>query len=89
MEIDQTSSEIYKDLMDQAVEALGWAKAKAEEFLQYANELEERANTYRKLAATLVIEARSQADEMADLLLAEFPMEEPVQEEEGPETVGI
>lgn len=82
MEIDETKDEQFKELMESANEALKWAREKAEEFLLYANELEERANRYRKLAATMVIEARSYADETADLLMAEFPFDQDQPKEE-------
>lgn len=74
MSDEETASEQFKSLMEDANQALLWAKEKAEEFLAYANELEERASRYRQLAATMIIEAREYADEMATLLLAEFPM---------------
>lgn len=73
--IEDDSGEQIKELMESANDALVWARARAEEFLVYANELEARANAFRRLAATMVTEAMNYTEEIGDLIVAEFPME--------------
>lgn len=71
---DDVSDQI-EYIMVQGNEKLFWARKKANEFLEHANFLEERATQFRQLAGTMVIEAECFNDEIAELLLAEFPME--------------
>jgi hypothetical protein len=60
-------------LIDGAAEKVTWAKAMARNFLEYANELEERAEQYRHLAAIMILEANGYAEEVSKLLTAEYP----------------
>lgn len=62
------------DLMEQGNEKLMWAREMANNLLEHANVLEERAARFRELAANMVLEAQAFNDEIADLLVAEFPM---------------
>ena len=74
-------SEQIEYIMIQGNEKLFWARKKANEFLEHANFLEERANQFRQLAGTMVMEAECFNDEIAELLIAEFPMEPDTSEE--------
>lgn len=71
---DSTSE--FEQLIDEAADKVSWSRKKALEFLDHANDLEERANTYRKLAASMISEAQEFASEIADLMEAEFPLED-------------
>ena len=71
------------NLIDGAAEKVQWARQKAVEFLEHADSLEERANSYRHLAGLMLVEAQSYAGEISDLLAAEFPTEDtPIGNEE-------
>ena len=73
---DPTSEEFIEELIDQSTDRVKWAREKAIELLEYASFLEERANSFRGLAAQLVVEARTMAEEIGDLLLVEFPFDD-------------
>lgn len=62
-------------LIDGAADKVQWARAKAVEFLEYADSLEERASSYRHLAGLMVVEAQMYAGEVSELVAAEFPTE--------------
>lgn len=71
------STEMYGSMIEDAASAARWNRKWANKFLDYANELEDRAQKFRNLAAQLVIEARDCAEEVSTLIASEFPMEVP------------
>jgi hypothetical protein len=78
----QDISEEIGDLMEQGNEKMQWARRQANILLEHANFLEQRANSFRRLAAEMVLEAQNFIDELADLITAEFPMDLPGDTEE-------
>jgi uncharacterized coiled-coil DUF342 family protein len=71
-EMDSTG--MFSHLMDNNAEKMQWNKNSAVELLAMADELEEQAEKYRHLAATLILDAQGYADATASLLRMEFPM---------------
>lgn len=73
------AEEIFGELMTKSAEIMKWNRKHALDLLEKANEIEARAavvaNSYRGLAASLILEAQAYADDQADLLMAEFPLE--------------
>lgn len=72
---DDVSDEI-EDIMRQGNEKLMWARDMAKNLLEHAIFLEERSARMRNLAAMMILESQAFNDEIADLLVAEFPMED-------------
>ena len=70
-----TAEEQTGHLIDGAAEKVHWARMKATELLEHADDLEKRAEHYRHLAALMILEAQGYAGEISDLLATEFPME--------------
>ena len=74
------AEDIFCELMTKSAEVTKWNRKHALKLLDKANDIEERAarvaNTYRELAASLVLEAQAYADDQIDLLMAEFPIED-------------
>lgn len=82
----ETADEQTARLIDGAAEKVNWAREKAKELLEHADDLENRAEQYRHLAALMIIEAQGYAGDISDLLATEFPMtdiEEPESEDNG------
>lgn len=81
-------TEIAK-LIDDSTRMTKWNRRQALFLLQKANEVEERAaniaNSLRATAAAFVIEARENADDVADYIEAEFPLIDPNNEEKDDE----
>jgi len=79
--------EIFSDLMTKSVAVTKGNRKSALRLLDKANDIEERAaivaNKYRELAAALILEAQSYANDVADMLVEEFPLEVPEDSEEG------
>lgn len=71
-ELDSTG--MFSRLMEDNAEKMQWNKNSAVELLAMADELEEQAEKYRHLAATLILDAQGYADATAALLAMEFPM---------------
>lgn len=76
-EVNDTVGEQIGELMQQANESLSWARKQAQAFLEHASFLEERANSFRKLAHDMVMEAHAFNEEIAMMITAEFPMDLP------------
>jgi len=74
------SDALYSEVMTMTAKVVRSNRKEATRLLEKANEVEERAavvaNTYRELAAALVIEAAEYARDQADNLLSEFPLED-------------
>lgn len=73
MSIEDTAEEMNGHLIDGAAEKVQWGRAMATEFLEYADQLEDRAEKFRHLAALMILEAQNYASEVSTLLSAEFP----------------
>lgn len=73
-EMDSTG--MFGHLMDQSSEKVKWNRSVAVQLLEEADWLEDLAEKYRHLAATLILEAQDFSKNTADLLSKEFPMEE-------------
>lgn len=71
-----TSDSYFTELMDDASDKMKWARQCANQLLEFAQGLENRAGIMRGLAATMVLEAQALADETMDLLTMEFPTED-------------
>lgn len=71
---DMDSTGMFGHLMDDSSEKMAWNRNAANELLEMANALEERAEKYRHLAAVLVLDAQAFAEETANLLAMEYPM---------------
>lgn len=69
-----TADEQTAKLIDGAAEKVQWARNRAKDLLEHADDLENRAEQYRHLAALMVLEAQGYAGEISDLLFTEFPM---------------
>lgn len=67
------SSEFFSELMDDASDKMKWARTCANQLMEFAQGLENRANLMRGLASSMVLEAQALADETMDLLTMEFP----------------
>ncbi|MET0466977.1 MAG: hypothetical protein ABW007_27715 [Chitinophagaceae bacterium] len=67
-------------LIDGAAEKVQWARKMANEFLEHAAYLRDRADAYTHLAGTMIVEANNHAAEIANLVNAEFPTLDDVQE---------
>lgn len=76
---DPTADEFIEELIDQSTDRIQWARKTATELLEYATFLEERANSFRGLAAQIVVEARTMTEEIGDLLLIEFPFDDTIE----------
>jgi hypothetical protein len=88
VKIPETSEEAFAELMTDAANGVKWAKKIATEMLEYADYLEEKAAKMRHVAALMIIEARDNADEIGELLIAEFPLDDDptyAEDEDGPE----
>lgn len=71
-------------LLDENMDMIQHSRDSAMQLLELANRHQEVAEKYRHLAAVLILEAQAQAEENADLLAMEFPMED-LQPEAGEE----
>lgn len=71
---------LYGEVMTMTAQVVRSNRKEASKLLDKANEIEQRAailaNTYRELAASLVLEAVEYAKNQGDLLLSEFPLED-------------
>lgn len=80
------STDAFGDLIDDAHEKTKWNRQTAMDLLEKANEIErqaaETADKLRNLAGLLVLEAQAFAEDTANYLMAEFPMEEGVNGQE-------
>lgn len=78
--------DIFGDLMTKSAVVTKGNRKSALKLLDKANDVEERAaivaNKYRELAAALILEAQSYANDVADMLVEEFPLEVPGDSEE-------
>lgn len=78
MEKPRPFDQVATDLMDDAADKVKWARKQANKLLARASEIEEQAaitaDKFREAAASLIIEASSWADDVADILQAEYPM---------------
>lgn len=72
--MEETSNDVYADLMDDAADKSRHARDVALSLLELAAGLEVRAEKMRHLAALMILEAQEFATETSDLLLMEFPM---------------
>lgn len=81
----ETAQEQFSQLIDNAAEKVQWAREQANAFLAHADDLENRAEQYRHLAALMILEGQGYATEIADLMSAEYPMTEVQEEEEIPD----
>ncbi len=79
---EETSNDVYADLMDDAADKSRHARDVALDLLELAAGLEVRAEKMRHLAALMILEAQAFATETSDLLLMEFPMGPMEHEEE-------
>lgn len=74
------ADELFGELMTLSAEVTKWNRKHASKLLDKANEIESRAayiaNVYRELAAALVLEAADYARDQADILMAEFPIQD-------------
>jgi hypothetical protein len=77
----ETAQDQFSQLIDGAAEKVQWARDQANAFLAHADDLENRAEQYRHLAALMILEGQGYAGEIADLMSAEYPMTNP----DGPE----
>lgn len=68
-----TSEGMIGELIDDAAAKVQWARQMATSMLEHAASLEQRAESYRHLAAIMILEAQSYAEDVGDLLTAEFP----------------
>lgn len=72
--------DIFSDLMTRSTIITKGNRKSALKLLDKANDIEERAaivaNKYRELAAALILEAQSYANDVADMLVEEFPLED-------------
>ncbi len=73
-----TAEGMSGQLIDGAADKVQWAREMATRMLEHANDLEERAESYRHLAAIMIIEAQGYADEISRLVVSEFPTGEDV-----------
>jgi hypothetical protein len=71
-EMDSTG--MFGHLMDQSSEKMKWNRSVAVQLLEEADWLEDLAEKYRHLAATMILEAQDFGKNTADLLAKEFPM---------------
>lgn len=79
---EMTSNDMFAHLMDNSADKMAHARSVALELLDMASSHEERAENLRHLAALMILEAQSYAEESANLLTMEFPMSEPEEDEE-------
>lgn len=78
---EMTSNDMFAVLMDNSADKMAHARNVALELLEMANDHEARAENLRHLAALMILEAQSYAEESANLLAMEFPMG-PIEEED-------
>lgn len=89
MSAEDTSTEMFAELMDNSADKMQHARAVAMDLLDMASDYESRAEQLRHLAALMILEAQSFAEETGKLLTMEFPMgpiEGPEEEEEDDDT---
>lgn len=79
---DLNSTGMFGHFMDMSSEKTKWNRDVAIKFLAEADWLEDMAEKYRHAAATLILEAQAFSNHTADMLAAEFPMDD-VEEDEG------
>lgn len=70
---EDTAEEMTGYLVDGAAEKVQWSRAMAREMLDHAQALRDRADQFTHLAGLMLVEAQSYAQEISDLLSAEFP----------------
>lgn len=80
--MDETSNDVFAELMDNAADKSRHARDVALQLLEMANDHEERAEKLRHLAALMILEAQDYASETADLLSMEFPMKKDGEDDE-------
>lgn len=74
MDVEDTSTDMFATLMDNSADKMQHARTVAMDLLEMANDYEERAEKLRHLAALMILEAQSFAEETGKLLTMEFPM---------------
>lgn len=74
MSPEETSNDVFAELMDDAADKSRHARDVALQLLELASGLEQRAEKMRHLASLMILEAQAFATETSDLLLMEFPM---------------
>lgn len=74
MHPEETSNDVYAELMDDAADKSRHARDVALQLLEIASGLDQRAEKMRHLAALMILEAQAFATETSDLLIMEFPM---------------
>jgi hypothetical protein len=71
---EATSTDMFAELMDNSADKMAHARNVAMELLEMANDYEDRAEKLRHLAALMILEAQSFAEDTGTLLAMEFPM---------------
>lgn len=86
METPRPFDEVATDLIDDSRDKVQWARKQANKLLAKAEDVEEMAaitaSKYRELAASLIMEAQGFADGVADILIAEYPMNDSLGDED-------
>lgn len=86
MDTPRPFDEVATDLIDDTADKVKWNRKQADKFLAKANEIEEMAaitaDKYREAAAALIIEAQAHADNISDILAAEYPMSDSLEDED-------
>lgn len=86
MEEPRPFDQVATDLMDDAADKVKWARKQANKMLSRADEIEEQAaitaSKFREAAASLIIEASTWADDVADILQAEYPMNSSLEDDD-------
>lgn len=86
MDETETSQDMFAELMDNSADKMQHARNVALELLEMANDYELRAEKMRHLAALMILEAQSFAEETGTLLSMEFPMSSIDEEEKDDDT---
>lgn len=78
MEDPRPFDEVATDMIDSAADKVRWNRKQADKLLRKADQIEEQAaitaEKFREAAASLIMEAQSYADNISDILTAEYPM---------------